>query len=133
MLGVSDVDVVTCCDVIEHLLEPLHAMKQAHAILKRSGWIFLSTPNLSSWRRIRDMASGRHPRTSGDDCMLDGGHIGYYGALDLVPLLEAAGFCGVNVLYRNPDPVPMQLAGALQQLGGLAWLGYTYQIAVARK
>lgn len=130
----TDVDIVTCCDVIEHLLDPLHAMREAHRVLLPYGMLFVATPNVSCWRRIQSLATGRHPKTSGDDCLIDGGHVGYYGALDLVGLLKAIGFSVVETVYRNPDPAPANLLNALQQLGGKPdWLNCTYQIAVARK
>ena len=133
-LDCESADIVTCCDVIEHLIDPLHAMREAHRILRPGGHVYVGTPNCSCWRRVKSLASGAHPGTSGDKVLRDGGHVGYYGARDLVGVLEAAGFAGVTTHYFNPDPVPQNLAGALKAIGGMsAWLGYTYQIAVGVK
>jgi SAM-dependent methyltransferase len=41
-------DVVTCWDVIKHLPDPLTALKQLWEVLKPGGYLFISTPDLSS-------------------------------------------------------------------------------------
>ncbi|MEM4474678.1 MAG: methyltransferase domain-containing protein, partial [Candidatus Bathyarchaeia archaeon] len=42
-------DVCTMLDVIEHLENPDHAIKEAYRVLKRGGFLILTTPNLASW------------------------------------------------------------------------------------
>jgi SAM-dependent methyltransferase len=128
-LGGCSADVVTCCDAIEHLVDPIHALREANRILKPGGLILVSTPNVSCWRRVCGVAAGKHPHTSGDKTLLDGGHVGYYGALDLIDLLKSTGFTDVKMEYRNPDPHQDNIA----LLGGHKWLGFTYQIAIGRK
>lgn len=133
-LELQDVDIITCCDVIEHLLDPHFAMTEAYRVMKPGGHIFVSTPNMSHWRRIASLATGIYPRTSGDSCLKDGGHIGFYGALDLVELLKNVGFKSVRAHYLNEDPQPNNLELALRALGGnKSWLNFTYQIAMAAK
>lgn len=133
-LPLNNVDVVTCCDVIEHLIDPAHAMRQAHKIMKAGGWLFVATPNMSHWRRVVSLLSGTHPRTSGDRCLWDGGHVAYFGALDLTAMLKAAGFRSVDVHFMNPDAAPVAIGQDLQRLGARKeWLDNTYQIAEARK
>lgn len=41
------VDMVLCCDIIEHMLEPESILKEAHRILKPGGVLFVSVPNLT--------------------------------------------------------------------------------------
>lgn len=40
-------DVVLCCDIIEHMLEPEAILREAHRILKPGGILFVSVPNLT--------------------------------------------------------------------------------------
>ncbi|MEM4004137.1 MAG: methyltransferase domain-containing protein [Desulfurococcaceae archaeon] len=42
-------DMYTMLDVIEHLENPDHAIKEAYRVLKRGGFLILTTPNLASW------------------------------------------------------------------------------------
>lgn len=128
-LECASADIVTCCDVIEHLIDPLHAMTEAFKILKPGGLCLVATPNISCWRRIAIMIGGNHPRTSGDHVLYDGGHVGYYGPRDLIGILEQAGFQKVEIQYFNSDPVPDEW----RHLGDKEWLDYTYMIASAVK
>lgn len=42
-------DVVVCSEVIEHLENPWHALKEFHHVLKPKGILVISTPNISFW------------------------------------------------------------------------------------
>ncbi|MCX8199462.1 MAG: class I SAM-dependent methyltransferase [Sulfolobales archaeon] len=42
-------EVCTMLDVIEHLENPDHVIKEVYRVLKRGGYLILSTPNLASW------------------------------------------------------------------------------------
>lgn len=42
-------DVVTMFDIIEHVLNPDETIKEVYRILKRSGLLVLTTPDISSW------------------------------------------------------------------------------------
>lgn len=54
-------DVIICADVIEHVIDPRNLMNEAKRLLKPSGTMLLSTPNLGYWlSRIR-LAVGRAP------------------------------------------------------------------------
>ena len=45
----KSLDVVTMMAVIEHVREPVALLKRIHSLLKDDGWLFLETPNASSW------------------------------------------------------------------------------------
>jgi len=45
----QSLDVVTMMAVIEHVTEPVVLLKRVRALLKDDGWLFLETPNASSW------------------------------------------------------------------------------------
>jgi len=126
--------VVTSCDVIEHLIDPDNMLREAYRILKPTGRAFIATPNCSSWRRVKSLAAGKMFRTSGDDYLRDGGHLAYYGPLDLKESLERAGFKAVEIKFFNQDPILPEQALALSSIGGRQeWLEHTYMIAVGTK
>lgn len=54
-------DTVACVDGIEHLQNPFHVVREFHRVLKPSGSLVLSTPNISAWRsRARYLFTGFH-------------------------------------------------------------------------
>lgn len=122
------IDAATCCDVIEHLIDPLHMLKEAYRVLKPGARLYVGTPNMSCWRRVVTLDNGTHPRTSGDNYLKDGGHVGYYGPNDLTAILNAAGFKSVEIKYFNEDKAKSNLG-----LFNHPWSNFTYQIAVAQK
>ena len=58
------VDVVYMGDVIEHLLDPDFAVREVLRVLRRSGFLVLSTPNLASWLNRLLLLLGMQPRYS---------------------------------------------------------------------
>jgi SAM-dependent methyltransferase len=42
-------DIVTMFHVLEHMIDPVRAIKAAHTLLKPSGYIVIETPNIRSW------------------------------------------------------------------------------------
>ncbi len=54
-------DLVTWCEVIEHLTEnPVHALAEIHRVLKPGGALVLSTPNASRADSIANFLAGRN-------------------------------------------------------------------------
>ncbi len=86
------VDLVTCLDVIEHVLDPRHLLRQIARVLRPGGHCIVSTPNVRYWRHLRRLAlGGRFPRTSSDAEGYDGGHLHYFTFPDIEELLGEAG------------------------------------------
>jgi methionine biosynthesis protein MetW len=54
-------DMIYMGDVIEHLTNPDHAIKEATRVLKRHGFLVLSTPNLAYWLNRILLLLGRQP------------------------------------------------------------------------
>jgi SAM-dependent methyltransferase len=53
---------VLCCELIEHLFhDPMHLMSEVNRILKPSGHLVLTTPNLAAMRGISAILQGYHP------------------------------------------------------------------------
>jgi SAM-dependent methyltransferase len=52
-------DLVTCCEVIEHLTQnPVHALAEIHRVLRPGGWLVLSTPNAARAGNIANLLRG---------------------------------------------------------------------------
>jgi ubiquinone/menaquinone biosynthesis C-methylase UbiE len=45
----ESVDLVLALEVIEHLINPDHMLREARRVLRRGGSLVVSTPNLASW------------------------------------------------------------------------------------
>ena len=55
-------DVVTAFEVIEHVVRtPNHLLRQVHRVLKPRGLLYLGTPNVTSWAKIRRAFAHVHP------------------------------------------------------------------------
>ena len=54
-------DLVLLSEVIEHLVNPDNALKEAHRVLKSNGILIVTTPNLSSWMNRVYLLFGYQP------------------------------------------------------------------------
>ena len=89
----ASLDVVVCVSVLEHLWEPLAALREFRRVLAPDGVCLLNVP---SWRgkRLLELSAfqlGLSPREEMDD------HKAYYDPRDLWPLLVRAGFVPHNI------------------------------------
>ena len=95
-------DAVACLDVIEHVLDPRHLLRELARVLRPGGILVLTTPNIRYYGFVLTLVRGRFPRTSGDPEGYDGGHLHYFTFADIRALLEEAGFGAIEEfgLYR---------------------------------
>ena len=95
-------DAVTCLDVIEHVLDPRHLLRELARVLRPRGVLVVTTPNIRAYWHILTLIRGRFPRTSGDPEGYDGGHLHYFTFADVCHLLQEAGFEAIEEfgLYR---------------------------------
>lgn len=95
-------DAVACLDVIEHVLDPRHLLREAARVLRPGGVLVLTTPNIRYYGFIVSLLRGRFPHTSGDPVGYDGGHLHYFTFADIRELLREAGFAAIGEfgLYR---------------------------------
>ncbi|MBS7610479.1 class I SAM-dependent methyltransferase [Candidatus Bathyarchaeota archaeon] len=60
-LSDGSIELVTAFELIEHLLNPDHMLKEVFRILKSGGQFLLSTPNLASWANRIALLLGYQP------------------------------------------------------------------------
>jgi SAM-dependent methyltransferase len=53
---------VLLMEVLEHFaVDPMYALSEINRIVKRGGFLFLTTPNIASWRAMRNIVEYRSP------------------------------------------------------------------------
>jgi len=95
-------DLVLFLEVIEHFLcRPEFAISEMHRVLKRGGFLLLSTPNAQHWHRIAYILAGkRYPDAEfGDDPTHR--HHQVFSMRELVETLERAGFSIASSFYKD--------------------------------
>jgi SAM-dependent methyltransferase len=76
------VDLITCCEVLEHCSSPIQVIKNAYQWLNRDGLFFISVP--------------AGPMTAYDRAI---GHQHHYTTKEIKELLLSEGFCDVHAQY----------------------------------
>jgi len=97
-------DAAVCCDVLEHVFDPVVFARRVVRILRPGGIFVVSVPNIRYWPRVRSLLAGRFPRTTGDPNGYDGGHLHYFTSRNVVEVFEAAGLGDVHTYGFNADP-----------------------------
>jgi 2-polyprenyl-3-methyl-5-hydroxy-6-metoxy-1,4-benzoquinol methylase len=59
-------DTAVCVEVLEHLYDPEHALKEIYRILHPGGRAVITVPNLAYWRFRLDLMRGRVPLPAAD-------------------------------------------------------------------
>jgi SAM-dependent methyltransferase len=113
---------VALCDVIEHLLDPIAALKELHRLLRPGGRLLIATPNIAKWTRRVKLALGFFPSTASLDEgllaydrrtpteLLDEGHFHYFTFRSLRRIcIERVGFRRVDTLGYGRTPLSRHL------------------------
>ena len=134
-------DLVVLADVLEHLADPVAALRRASGWAKPGGAILVSVPNVAHWQARLTLARGRWPAE--DSGTFDSSHLRWFTRASVATLLTDAGLDGVELgaivpALRNHIPLPgrveRRVEPAWQALGRRApgLLGYQV-IASARR
>lgn len=91
-------EVITACELIEHLLEPDRFFMEAYRLLKRDGLLFVTTPNASSifgLKLAKDLCRMARLNTPFHDQT----HVSYFTSESIVKVLGQCGFSHVEAKY----------------------------------
>jgi SAM-dependent methyltransferase len=94
-------DCIVCADVIEHLRDPLAALRKLSLVLGEKGVIIASIPNVRYWGVISMLAEGGW--TYADSGILDRTHLRFFTRREIETLFTEAGF-ELTGLMANIDP-----------------------------
>jgi SAM-dependent methyltransferase len=89
-------DAIALWEVVEHLTDPLGALRDLRGRLRAGGMIALSTPNTGNWQAVRNPCAWEGFRPPS--------HLTFLTRETLRRLLETAGFAQVDVVPTAPSP-----------------------------
>jgi len=92
----TDFDLAISLEVIEHLVYPRELFLRAREVLKRDGWLIISTPYHGYAKNLALSVAGAWDKhhTAG----WDGGHIKFFSKKTLVAMAQECGFESVEVV-----------------------------------
>jgi 2-polyprenyl-3-methyl-5-hydroxy-6-metoxy-1,4-benzoquinol methylase len=106
-------DAVTCLDVIEHLLDPVHVLSEIARLLRPGGHAYVSTVNMRYLKHVWWLVvNGVFPLTSTDEEAYDGGHLHYFTSENIRNLGRRVGLRPI----RHVGVVPSARLQRLQPL-----------------
>lgn len=122
-------DAVVLIALIEHLIDPIRAMRGVRELLKPGGFVYIDTPNIARYTHRLRLLSGRFPSTGAKNeglttfdglrsDLYDEGHLHYFTFRSLTLMLRD--FCGFSRVQKIPYP------------GGFVPLGRKAHNALAR-
>jgi 2-polyprenyl-3-methyl-5-hydroxy-6-metoxy-1,4-benzoquinol methylase len=96
-------DVVLLADVIEHLADPVAALRRLRPLVGAGGFLLVSTPNIANWSMRLLHLAGRWEYT--DRGLMDRTHLRFFTRRTLIRALEEAGYRVVEMDSTTPLPV----------------------------
>jgi 2-polyprenyl-3-methyl-5-hydroxy-6-metoxy-1,4-benzoquinol methylase len=101
-------DVILMADVIEHLKDPVALLARLRPLLRDSGLLLISTPNVANWSMRLRLLAGRWDYS--DRGLLDSTHLRFFTRKSLVSTIREAGYriadldvtCPLPRLRREP-------------------------------
>ena len=101
----STFDVVLCCEMLEHLVhDPMQAFSEVNRILKESGRLLLTTPNIASAKSVESILRGESPYVYGKyevAGLPTDRHNREYTPGEVLRIVQAAGFDVESLQTRN--------------------------------
>ena len=118
--GLVTYDVVIMLALIEHLIDPLLAMKKIRKIINPGGFVYIDTPNMAKFSRRLKLLFGRFPSTASVNeglttywgkptRLYDEGHLHYFTFRSISLMLTR--FCGFSKIIKLPYPVGLSFFG----------------------
>jgi len=133
-------DAVIMIALIEHLIDPLRAMRQVRQLLRPDGFVYIDTPNIAKYTRRVNLLLGRFPSTasmneglttySGEPADLyDEGHLHYFTYRSLSLMLTER--CGFSTVIKHAYPAgSMPLGNKTHNLLANMWPELFSELAI---
>ena len=129
-------DAIIMVALIEHLIDPLGAMKSIRTLLKPGGFVYIDTPNIAKYTRRANLLLGRFPSTASRKeglvtydglpvDLYDEGHLHYFTYSSLSTMLLSR--CGFTRIRKLPYPCGKLLFGKTLE----SWLAHVWPTAFA--
>lgn len=124
-------DAIIMIALIEHLIDPLGAMRHIGALLNPSGFVYIDTPNIAKYTRRIQLLLGRFPSTASTNeglktyegnpvDLYDEGHLHYFTYRGLSHMLT--NYCGFSRAEKISYPCGKLLLGkTLETLAAKVW------------
>lgn len=100
-------DVVIFADVLEHLMDPSAALRDAMTLLAQGGRIVISVPNVTHGSLRLALLQGRWQTT--DTGLLDRTHVRFYSREGLLKLVDDAGLVVEDLRGTTADPLSVEV------------------------
>lgn len=117
-------------DTLEHLPDPVTVLRRLAGVLKSSGVLIVSIPNVANWAIRLGLLAGRFRYT--DRGILDRTHLRFYTKRTLVEMLREAGFRVVELTASVPVPgvTSVRLGRLAHRIGNLwpSLFAYTFVV-----
>lgn len=92
--------VILCSSAVEHLRDPVHALRAWRSLLEKDGFLIITTPNIGHWSARLKILSGKFPCEKYG--IFDENHLHFFTIDSFRKMLEE---CGYFVEYLGIDPI----------------------------
>ncbi len=107
-------DIIVMAEVLEHVFSPVKVLKSVREVLKKDGFLIITTPNFMTWTNRTRFLFGKFRYA--EQGMFDFGHIRWFTYSYLKEVLADSGF---EVVKENHIIFPGKLTGFLKFWPGL--------------
>ena len=105
--GEASFDVLVFGDVLEHLRTPLSVLRQARRLLRPSGYVVISLPNVAHASVRLGLLSGRFDYSPTG--LLDDTHLRFFTRRSIDELLDRAGLIGIDLRRTIASPFETEI------------------------
>jgi 2-polyprenyl-3-methyl-5-hydroxy-6-metoxy-1,4-benzoquinol methylase len=96
----AEFDALILSEVLEHLLEPWTLLQRLAPFVRPGGLVLASSPNISHWRVLRELAMGRFPLA--EQGVFDRTHMRWFTPATFAAMFSEAGFAVDRVQPVTP-------------------------------
>lgn len=126
----SGYDVILLADVLEHLRDPVAALRRLRPLLGSNGYVVISVPNVANWAMRLGLLAGRWNYT--DRGILDRTHLRFFTSKTIRAALADGGFSIRTFDLTCPVPLnpPVAVSRLAHAIGRLRPSVLAYQFVI---